>query len=96
MERLHSVLTKHSSNYYNLMIWAACCTAYFGLLRVSESTTSSPNHFNASTDLLLSDIALDRTSGDQDPTETETDQYKKGRHVYVGKKPVIKYAQSKH
>ena len=73
MEQLHSVLTKHSSNYYNLMTWAAFYTSYFGLLQVSEFTTSSPNHFNASTDLLLSDIALDRTSGDQDNIETVRD-----------------------
>ena len=89
MERLHSVLTKHSGNYYNLMIWAACCTAYFGLLRVSEFTTSSPNHFNASTDLLLSDIALDSHAEPQviriTLKQSKTDQYRKGTHVYLGK-----------
>ena len=59
MVYLHVVFSNHTSNYRDMMIWAACCLAYFGLLRVSEFTTSSPDHFDPSTDLLLSDIALD-------------------------------------
>ena len=58
MTCLHAVLLKNTDNYRDVMIWAACCLAYFGLLRVSEFTTSSPNHFDPSKDLLLSDIAL--------------------------------------
>ena len=38
MECLQAVLTKHIGSFNNKMIWAACCTAYFGLLRVSEFT----------------------------------------------------------
>ena len=41
------------------MIWAACCLACFGLLRVSEFTTPSPDRFDPTTALLLSDVALD-------------------------------------
>ena len=59
MEHLHIVLLKHPGNYKDIMIWAACCLAYFGLLRVSEFTTSSPDYFDSSADLLLSDVALD-------------------------------------
>ena len=59
MEQIHSLLSNHADNYYNLMIWAACCTAYFGLLRVSEFTTSSPKHSNSLIDLFLSSIAVD-------------------------------------
>ena len=43
MERLHTVLPRHPGNYKDIMIWAACSLAYFGLLRVSEFTTSSPD-----------------------------------------------------
>ena len=41
------------------MIWAACSTAYFGLLRVSKFTTLSPKHSTSFTDLFLLDIAVD-------------------------------------
>ena len=53
------VLSQHPGNYNNTMIWAACCLAYFRLLRVSKFPTPSPDHFDSTTDLLLSDIALD-------------------------------------
>ena len=63
MERLHSALSRCTGNYKDTMVWAACCLAYFGLLRVSEFITSSRDSFSSSTDLLLSDVALDsRTS----------------------------------
>ena len=55
----YGVFSKHPGNYRDFMIWAACCFAYFGLLRVSEFTTSSPDHFDPSVDLLLSDVAID-------------------------------------
>jgi len=45
MECLHMVLSKHPQKYEDVMIWAACCIAYFGLLRVSEFTTSSSDRF---------------------------------------------------
>ena len=71
------------------MIWAACCLAYFGFLRVSEFTTSSPDHFDSSTDLQLSDVALDnRTS----PTtiqitlkQSKNDQFRTGTTICLGK-----------
>ena len=59
MEQIHSLLSNQADNYYNLMIWAACSTAYFGLLRVSKFTTSSPKHSTSFTDLFLSDIVID-------------------------------------
>ena len=89
MERLHTVLSRHPGNYKDIMIWAACCLAYFGLLRVSEFTTSSPDHFDSSIDLLLSDVALDnRTS----PTtiqitlkQSKNDQFRTGSTICLGK-----------
>ena len=59
MKYFHMVLSQHPSNYSNTMIWAACCLAYFGLLRVSKFTTPSPDRFDPTTDLLLSDVAVD-------------------------------------
>ena len=80
MEPLHIVLSKHASNYKDIML------AYFGLLRVSEFTTLSPGCFDSSTDLLLSDVALDnRTS----PTtiqiileQSKNDQFRAGTTIY--------------
>ena len=52
-------VSNHADNYYNLMIWAACSTAYFGLLRVCKFTASSPKHNTSFTNLFLSDITID-------------------------------------
>jgi len=46
MIRLHQTFTNSSGNYGDVMIWAACCLAYFGLLRVSELTSSAHDHFD--------------------------------------------------
>ena len=89
MEHLYIVFSKHPGNYKDIRIWAACCLAYFGLLRVSEFTTSSPDHFDSTTDLLLSDVALDnRTS----PTtiqitlkQSKNDQFRTGTTICLGK-----------
>ena len=59
MEQIHSLLSNQADNYYNSMIWATCSTAYFGLLRVSKFTASSPEHSTFFTHLFLLDIAID-------------------------------------
>ena len=59
MEQIQSLLSNQADNYYNSMIWAACSTAYFGLLKVSKFTASSPKHSTSFTDLFLLDIAID-------------------------------------
>ena len=89
MQRLQSVFVKYPSSYFNAMIWAACCSAYFGLLRVSEFTTLSPDHTNPYRDLLLSDIALDSHTSPQmvrlTIKQSKTDQFRQGTYVYLGK-----------
>ena len=89
MEQLYSLLSSQADNYYNLMIWAACCTAYFGLLRVSEFIASSPNHSNSFTDMLLSGIAIDSYAAPQviriTLKQSRTNQYKQGTHIYLGR-----------
>ena len=89
MERIHSLLSSHADNYYNLMIWVACCIAYFGLVRISKFTASSRNHSNLFTDLLLSDIAIDSHVAPQvirmTLKQSKTDQYRQGTHIYLGR-----------
>ena len=93
MEHLDIVLSKHPDHYKDIIIWAACCLAYFGLLRVSEFTTSSPDHFESSTDLLLSDVALDNRAS---PTtikitlkQSKNDQFRAGTTIYLGKTTML-------
>jgi len=89
MTYLHAVFSKHPSNYRNVMIQAACCLAYFRLLRVSEFTTSSPDCFDPSTDLLLSDITLDNRASltliQITLKQSKGDQFRKGTKICLGK-----------
>lgn len=93
MEGIQSVLLKQPHGYYNLMMWAACCIAFFGLLRVSEFTTSSVTQFNPSKDLSLSDIALDSRASTQliriTLKQSKTDQLRQGTHIFWEKLTIM-------
>ena len=71
------------------MIWAACCIAFFGLLQVSEFTTPTQTHFNPSSHLSLSYIALDSRTSSQviriTLKQSKTDQLRHRTHLYLGK-----------
>ena len=71
------------------MIWAACCISFFGLLRVSEFTTPTQSHFNPSSHLSLSDIAVDSHTSPQvlriTLKQSKTDQLRQGAHLYLRK-----------
>ena len=71
------------------MLWAACCTAFFGFLRCSEFSTASTTEFNSKADLLASDVAVD---SHHKPSviavkikRSKTDQFGKGVTIYLGK-----------
>ena len=69
------------------MTWAACCFAYFGLHRISEFTTLSPDHFDSSTDLLLSYVALDGCIciSYNHTNYSNNDQFRTGITICLGK-----------
>ena len=89
MTGLHAVFSRTSGNFRDIMIWAACCLAYFGLLRVSEFTTSSSDLFDPLKDLLLWDVALDNRASSSliqvNTKQSKGDQFRKGAQIYLGK-----------
>jgi len=85
MARLHSIFSMNPGDFRDVMIWAACCLAYFGLLRVSEFTTSLPTVFVPLIDLLLSDVALDNRMSSSIIQVTKGSQFRKGAQIYLGR-----------
>ena len=59
LEGIHSILSKHPQQYHNIMMWVACCMAFFRFLRSSEFTVPSPGQFYHSIHLTLAYISLD-------------------------------------
>jgi hypothetical protein len=70
------------------MLWAACCTAFFGFFRMGEITAPSAQTYDSNSHLTVSDVAVDDNSN---PTvvrvhlkRTKTSQYS-GIDVYLGR-----------
>ena len=82
-------MIRHPSTQDDLMMWATCCIAFFGLLRVSGFTAPTQSHFNSSSHLSLTDIALDSRTSPQviriTLKQSKTDQLRQGTHLYLGK-----------
>jgi len=70
------------------MLWAACCNAFFGFLRVGEMTAPTHHAYNDSIHLSLEDVTLD---GRLTPTvvwltikQSKTDPFRKGAQLCLG------------
>lgn len=71
------------------MLWAACCTGFFGFMRCGEFLLPDSTTFDASPHLAVADVAVD---SHQIPTMvairikmSKTDQFKEGTTIYLGK-----------
>ena len=71
-----------------VMLWAACCLAFFGFLRAGELTVPSDSAFDPSMHLSWGDLAVD---SQDNPTvlsvrlkASKTDLFWKGITLYIG------------
>ena len=89
MGKIKQVLLQSPKDPDNIMMWAACCTAFFGFLRCSEFTIPSLTSFDPEVHLAQADIAIDDKLS---PTvvqitikQSKTDPFRKGVQLYLGK-----------
>ena len=88
MHRIKTALTQNSISHWPIMVWAACCTGFFGFLRCSELLVPDGTMFNSR--LHLSVANLEFTRGvEQDLfligiKESKTDQLRTGEIVALG------------
>ena len=88
MASIYTVLAHTSNDYHSIMIWAACCTAFFGFLRCSEFTVPSLQGFDPEVHLTIKDIAIDKIV---EPSlvrvtikQSKTDPFRQGIHLFLG------------
>jgi len=88
MNSIKNLLSSQPNSYLHIMIWVACCLAFFGFLRVSEFTVPGDNQFDESCHLSLNSVSID--SRDK-PTQlkitikqSKTDPFRRGIDIYVG------------
>ena len=70
------------------MLWAACCTCFFGFLRSGEVTVSSVSDYDPEAHLSEGDVALDRLSNQSvvrvHIKASKTDPFRKGVFLFLG------------
>ena len=70
------------------MIWAACCLAFFGFLRVSEFTIPANDQYDESCHLSFNSISVDNRSNPQQLRisikQSKTDPFRKGVDIFLG------------
>ena len=88
MGNIKTLLAKQPSSYYNIMIWAACCLAFFGFLRVGEFIVPADDQYDESCHLSLSSISVDSRVNPQllkiIIKQSKTDPFRKGVSVFLG------------
>ena len=84
---LHRVWSTPPVQYEQVMLWAACCTGFFGFLRAGEFTCSPADVTDPP--LAVSDIAVDSRENPRLVTvhlrQSKTDPFGVGCHVFLGR-----------
>ena len=72
-----------------IVLWAVCCTAFFGFFRLGELLPPSPTRFNPRLHLAWGDVAIDNQDNPRmvkfHLKQSKTDQLGKGVDVVVGR-----------
>ena len=87
--QIREVLMQKPHDFDNIMLWAACCLAFFAFLRAGEFTIQAGERFDPSTHLTPRDIEVDDLAN---PSMlkirikmSKTDQWREGVDLFVGK-----------
>ena len=89
MNCIHNTVAKTPNDYHSIMIWAACCLAFFGFLRCGEFTTPSDSDFDPQAHLTIDDIAIDNHITPSTIRvrikQSKTDPFREGVYLFLGK-----------
>lgn len=88
MSGIKDYLSRQPHSHSNIMLWAACCLAFFGFLHVSEFTVPCHGTYDPGTHLSPADILLDNRDNPHLIAvfikRSKTDPFRKGVRLYLG------------
>ena len=88
MRRIKTQLAGDPTAYLNKLIWAACCTGFFGFLRCGEFLVPNGVQFHPSYHLCLSDLSLIQSHPQWriilSIKVSKTDQFRRGTQIVLG------------
>ena len=88
LNRIRGILRHKNPSYSEALLWAACCLAFFGFLRVSEFTIPSTAAYDPTCHLSLKDIAVDNRDNPHllqvAIKQSKTDPFRRGVNIYLG------------
>ena len=85
MGDIKALLSKQPHSYTTIMIWAACCLAFFDFLRISEFTIPDNDQYDESCHLSFNSISVDNPQQLRiSIKQSKTDPYCKGVNIFLG------------
>ena len=88
MQSIYNQLTNQPHSYTHILIWAACCLAFFSFLWVSEFTIPSDASHDNQCHLSLADVSVDNRNNPQllrvKIMQSKTHSFRKGVDIYLG------------
>ena len=89
MRSIKAVLESNAAHYDNVLLWAACCLAFFGFLRCGEFMVPSQAEYDPDTHLSSADVALDDKVNPSviqvTIKQSKTDPFRLGVDLYLGR-----------
>jgi len=89
MQSIRRVLGAAPEAHDNILMWAACCLAFFGFLRSSEFTVPHQSEYDPDTHLSITDIKIDNIAKPMmvyvKIKESKTDPFRKGSTICLAK-----------
>ncbi len=89
LRKIKSVWDPRAHEADIVMLWAACCLAYFGFMRIGELTVPTEDGYDASSHLSWGDVSVDDPNS---PSRMEvrikaskTDPFRQGISLFIGK-----------